>query len=148
MIVDTLARAMAGGDENTAVDMGKFVTHADRIRAAIGATVNIIHHTGKDKAKGARGSSALRAATDTEIEIDVGKLAVTKQREMERIADMRFELVPVEIGQRSDGRDVTACVVEWLSGAEAAAHAGHSPAPGRRFNLRRCQATRRYDRDG
>lgn len=118
VIVDTLARAMAGGDENTAVDMGKFVAHADRIRAATGATVNIIHHTGKDKAKGARGSSALRAATDTEIEIDVGKLSVTKQRDMERISEMRFELVPVEIGQRSDGRGVTACVVEWLSGAE------------------------------
>jgi RecA-family ATPase len=118
VVIDTLARAMAGGDENTAADMSKFVIHCDRIRAAIDATINIIHHTGKDKAKGARGSSALRAATDTEIEIDVGVLRVTKQRDMERTADMRFDLLPVEIGHRSDGKAVTACVVRWLSPAE------------------------------
>ena len=29
----------------------------------------LVHHTGKDTAKGARGHSLLRAATDTEIEV-------------------------------------------------------------------------------
>lgn len=118
IVVDTLARAMAGGDENTSADMGKFVRNCDRLREAIGATVNIIHHTGKDKAKGARGSSALRAATDTEIEIDVGKLAVTKQRDMAKGEEMHFELESVEIGHRSDGKVVTACVVQWVAESE------------------------------
>lgn len=113
IVVDTLARAMGAGDENTSVDMGLLVRHCDRLRAATGATVNLIHHTGKDKSKGARGSSALRAATDTEIEINSGTLTVQKQRDMAPVAAKPFQLRAVPIGQRSDGREVTACVVEW-----------------------------------
>lgn len=113
-IVDTLARAMSGGDENLASDMGKFVDNVDEVRAAIGCTVDIIHHTGKDKAKGARGSSALRAATDTEIEIEPGVFAVQKQRDLEKIDKSEFRLVSVDVGHRPDGKAVTACVVEWV----------------------------------
>lgn len=118
VVVDTLARAMGGGDENTSLDMGKLVGHCDKIRAATGATVNLIHHTGKDKAKGARGSSALRAATDTEIEVDAGVVSVQKQRDMAKAEAMNFQLTTVEIGTRTDGRAVTACVVEWLASSE------------------------------
>ena len=118
VVVDTLARAMGGGDENTAVDMGLLVGHCDRLRAALGATVNVIHHTGKDKAKGARGSSALRAATDTEIEVSPGLLAVQKQRDMAKTDEMHFELREVGIGQRADGKTATACVVDWIAASE------------------------------
>jgi hypothetical protein len=118
VVIDTLARAMANGDENTAVDMGKFVAHCDQIREATGATVNVVHHTGKDKAKGARGSSALRAATDTEVEIDAGVMRVAKQRDMEMSTPLRFELVPIEVSIRTDGRPITSCVVRWTSPAE------------------------------
>lgn len=118
IVVDTLARAMGAGDENTSVDMGLLVRHCDRLRAATGATVNLIHHTGKDKARGARGSSALRAATDTEIEIDNGVVSVQKQRDMARAEPMHFQLTGVAIGQRADGREVTACVVEWVAASE------------------------------
>lgn len=113
IVVDTLARAMGAGDENTTVDMGKFVLHADALRAATGAAVNIIHHTGKDKAKGARGSSALRAATDTEIEIRPGEFENMKQRDMPLLKPLTFELQGVKIGERADGKAVTACVVQW-----------------------------------
>jgi hypothetical protein len=118
IVIDTLARAMGGGDENTSVDMGLLVRQCDRLRAATGATVNLIHHTGKDKTKGARGSSALRAATDTEIEIDAGVLSVEKQRDLAKVKPMNFRLKPITIGQRPDGRDVTSCVVEWLAAAD------------------------------
>jgi len=118
IVVDTLARAMGGGDENTSVDMGLMVGHCDRLRAATGAAINLIHHTGKDKSKGARGSSALRAATDTEIEIDDGLLSIQKQRDMGKADDMRFELDSIEIGARTDGRPVSACVVRWVAVTE------------------------------
>lgn len=118
IVVDTLARAIGAGDENTSVDMGLLVRHCDRLRAATGATVNLIHHTGKDKSKGARGSSSLRAATDTEIEVDAGVVTVQKQRDMARAEPLHFQLKTVEIGRRTDGRAVTACVVEWLASAE------------------------------
>ncbi len=118
IVVDTLARAMAGGDENTATDMGRFVGHCNRLQHATGAAVHIIHHTGKDKSKGARGSSALRAATDTEIAIAPGLMAIEKQRDMAFAPPRHFRLLPVEIGRRQDGKPVTACVVEWPAESE------------------------------
>lgn len=118
VVVDTLARAMGAGDENTAADMGAFVINCDRIRAATGAAINLVHHTGKDASKGARGSSALRAATDTEIEVTRGRLIIQKQRDMEIGAGMAFTLRAVEIGQQADGERVTACVVEWIEESE------------------------------
>ena len=90
----------------------------DAIRAATDATCDIIHHTGKDKAKGARGSSSLRAATDTELEVQPGILSVAKQRDLQKSDDFNFELVSVEVGHRPDGKAVTACVVRWLAANE------------------------------
>lgn len=115
VVIDTLARAMGGGDENTAVDMSKLVGHSDRLRAATGATVDFIHHTGKDASKGARGSSALRAATDTEIEISEGVFEAKKQRDMAKGKPLNFELVDVEVGERSDGKKISACIVRWVA---------------------------------
>ena len=54
VVVDTLARAMAGGNENASDDMGAFIRNIDRIREETGAHVLIVHHCGKDTAKGAR----------------------------------------------------------------------------------------------
>jgi len=69
IIIDTLARSMNDGDENYAGDIGKFVQNCDIIRLKTKAHIMVIHHTGKDERKGARGSSALKAAIDTEIQI-------------------------------------------------------------------------------
>lgn len=113
VVIDTLARAMAGGDENTATDMGRFVGHCDRITEATNAAVHVIHHTGKDASRGARGSSALRAATDTELEVAGGAMTVAKQRDMGFVKPEHFKLTALEIGHRADGKAVTACVVEW-----------------------------------
>jgi len=119
IVIDTLARAMGGGDENASTDMGKFVANCDRIRAATGAALNIVHHTGKDKARGARGSSALRAATDTEIEIDAGTMTMMKQRDAGKFQNLRFTLDVVEVGRRrEDDKPITSCVVRWLRSDE------------------------------
>ncbi len=53
VVIDTLARAMGDGDENTAKDMGQFVRNVDLIRERTGAHVMVIHHSGKDTSKGA-----------------------------------------------------------------------------------------------
>jgi hypothetical protein len=118
--LDTLSRVIAGGDENNSVDMGKLVHHFDAIRDATGAHIAVIHHTGKDKAKGARGHSLLRAATDTEIEIDARTATVTKQRDMEGDVEVRFRLVPVRVGTDTRGKEVTSC---WVDTGEDAVQA-------------------------
>lgn len=111
IVIDTLSRALAGGDENSSVDMGNVVRHFDVLRAATGAHVMIVHHTGKERAKGARGHSLLRAATDTEIEVAEGSIEVTKQRDLERSWSSGFGLQVQVLGVDADGDPVTSCTV-------------------------------------
>lgn len=68
--IDTVARAMVGADENDARDMGLFVAACDRIRTAIGAMILGVHHSGKDKDRGPRGSIALPGAVDCMLRVD------------------------------------------------------------------------------
>jgi len=114
IVLDTLARVMTG-NENAAEDMGMLVINCDRISQTTGAHVCLIHHSGKDESKGSRGSSSLRAACSTEIEIrkagDVSVATVTKQREMEIEGEFGFRLEVVEIGTNDRGKKITSCVV-------------------------------------
>jgi hypothetical protein len=119
IVADTLARVIGSGDENKAQDMGVVIQHIDLIRAATGAQFILVHHTGKDKTNGARGSSALRAATDTEIEVSdnqdgTPKIAtVTKQRDLPgKNTSLGFDLAVVELGAGIFGNVFTTCVVE------------------------------------
>jgi hypothetical protein len=110
IVLDTLSRVMAGGDENSSVDMGALVKHFDALRVATAAHLMVIHHTGKDKAKGARGHSLLRAATDTEIEVTEGVVAVTKQRDLEKDWQTGFRLEGVVLGVDAADRPVSSAV--------------------------------------
>jgi hypothetical protein len=116
-ILDTLARAMAGGDENGAQDMTKAVAAIDAVRAATGAHVLLIHHSGKNESLGARGHSSLRAAVDTEIEISrpegesISTVRVTKQRDLPMGEAMPFSLDQVTLGTDRRGKPITSCIV-------------------------------------
>lgn len=116
IIVDTLARSMGGGDENTAKDMSAFIRNIDALRGEDGAHVMVIHHSGKDTSKGARGSGALRAAVDTEIEITrdgpVIMAESRKQRDKATGAVFAYTLQSVVLGTDEDGDDVTSAVVQ------------------------------------
>ena len=118
VVVDTLARALAGGDENSAKDMGAFIANVDVIRARTGAAVMIVHHSGKDASKGARGSSALRAAVDTELEIAGGAIHVRKQRSYPSGYKIGFSLPVIVLGQDEDGDDITSCVATFSEAEE------------------------------
>ena len=120
IVIDTLARSMGTGDENAAQDVGQFIGNCDRLRQVTGAHVMIIHHTGKDKDRGARGSSALRAAVDNEIQISApgdgapGCIISRKQRDQEMPQHIYFTLRQVVLGQDEDGNDVTSAVVDLV----------------------------------
>lgn len=118
IVLDTLARVMVGGDENSGQDMSRLVAHAGQIQRATGATVMFIHHYGKDDTRGARGHSSLMGAVDTALGIKNGVITVDKQRDGQRGAKFGFRLVPVEIGQDDDGRPVTSCIVEPIAAGE------------------------------
>lgn len=113
VVVDTLARSMGAGDENTAKDAAMFVRNCDLIREATGAHVMVVHHTGKDEERGARGSSALRAAVDTEISVtSEGEIQCKKQRDMAYAEPLHFSLRSVTLGMDGDGEPVTSAIVE------------------------------------
>jgi hypothetical protein len=101
VIIDTVHASMAGGEENSAKDMGVVLGHCRAIQEATGGLVVLIHHSGKDSERGARGSSAIRAAMDTEIEVmrnegDQRTARITKQRDGEDgITVATFELRPL-----------------------------------------------------
>jgi hypothetical protein len=120
IIIDTLARAFAGGNENASEDMSAVIAHADMIRAETGAHVMFIHHSGKDAAKGSRGHSSLKAATDTEIEVTAEELTklhtadIRKQRDLptrgEKIT-AKFSVVKMDMHDQW-GKPITTCVVD------------------------------------
>ena len=116
IVIDTLSRALAGGDENGSVDMGAFVSNLDVLRAATAAHLAIVHHAGKDTFKGARGHSLLRAATDTEIKVAPNKIEATKQRDVETGQSIAFKLKPIRVGMGVNGKEVKSCYVELRVG--------------------------------
>jgi hypothetical protein len=122
IILDTVSRALAGGNENAPDDMGALVRNIDRVRAQTRAHVTGIHHSGKDDSRGARGHSLLKAAIDTEIKIErpdgphgVIEARVTKQRDLEIAGVISFKLLQVELGTDRRGKTITSCVVETVA---------------------------------
>ena len=115
IIGDTLARMSAGANENSGEDMGPVMARFDQVATATGAAMMIIHHNGKDAARGARGWSGIRAHIDTEIEVTekegTRSVSVTKQRELPSKGEtIYFRLEVVEMGTSKFGGPATTCV--------------------------------------
>lgn len=117
IIIDTLAQATPGANENSGEDMGLALKHARSIRKATGAVIMLVAHTGKDQAKGIRGWSGVNAATDTAIEVsrpdegDIRTIKVSKQKDGRDDLAWGFKLESVLIGLDSDGEEITSLVV-------------------------------------
>lgn len=117
VVIDTLARCFGGNDENDARDMGAFIEGCDVIKQKTGATVLVVHHSGKDEAKGARGSSSFRAALDTEFNVKRegdGKaliLTCTKMKDAEEPERKAYDLRAAELYTDEDGELVCSLVV-------------------------------------
>jgi len=110
IVVDTVARAMAGENENSAEAMGKLIRSMDMLKERWGATVLAVHHTGHQGDR-ARGSSAFYAALDSEFtlkgEADSVTLSGSKQKDWSQPNGLVLEKVevPVEI-VGTDGRAI------------------------------------------
>lgn len=118
IIIDTLARATPGMDENSGLDMGRAIQGADQLSKLVGGLVVLVHHTGKDSGKGMRGSSALYAAADAVIEVTAGAMGghswrAPKVKEAGSVAAHTFSLDSVCLGRDADGDSISSCVVRW-----------------------------------
>ena len=116
VVIDTLSATTPGGNENSGEDMGRVLSHCKSLHRKTGALVVLIHHSGKDATKGARGWSGLRAAADAEIEItrhgDFRTATVTKMKDGDDGAAWPFKLKPLTLGVDQFGEEESSCVVE------------------------------------
>lgn len=107
IIIDTLARHFGAENENDTQAMNAFVGYVDLIRRTYQCSVLIVHHTGKDKDKGGRGSSVLHAAVDASYFLDKAEngtmtLKCLKMKDGEMPAHQFYQLMSVQV-RRPDG---------------------------------------------
>uniref|UniRef100_UPI00057711FA AAA family ATPase n=3 Tax=Nitrobacteraceae TaxID=41294 RepID=UPI00057711FA len=117
LIFDTFAKMIAagGGDENSAKDQGRVFANLQRIKDALGNPhIALIGHTGKDEARGARGSNALYGDVDVLVTIggDTIKTAtVTKANDIPDGPLFSFASEIIEFGTDEDGDPRTVNIV-------------------------------------
>lgn len=126
IVIDTLSRALAGGDESSSVDMTAFIRNVDAIREKTGAHVMIIHHAGKDVSRGMRGHSSLMGAIDHELfvssndETGIRTLRIGVQRDEDTTGkEYLYKLRSIIVGIDEDGDDISSAVCDPIRNGEA-----------------------------
>jgi len=101
IIVETYARSLAGGNENSGEDAGAVVASLDQLRTMTGAAILMSHHTGWEQTSRERGHSSLPAALDSSIRVSrPAPLNVTlhcqKAKDAEEFDDVHLTLEPTQ----------------------------------------------------
>jgi AAA domain len=122
VIIDTLAKASIGADENAVKDMGVVMKNVERINEKTGAHVMLVHHLTKGGV--VRGSTSVYAGVDQVLLLErdeqtkLRTLTLDKQKDDEEGVALTFELEQVPLGFDEDGRAVTSCVCIAVSERE------------------------------
>jgi len=117
IVIDTLSRAIAGGDENSSRDMGTFVCNVGEVRHLTKAHVAVVHHGTKESSGSTpRGHGNLTGADDALIEIrrleDGSRIAtVVHAKDDADGQSWGFTLDAVELGLDEDGDSITTLIV-------------------------------------
>ena len=144
--IDTVSKVLMGGDDSGMRDMSALADNFQRIQEALGCHVAAIHHAGLAGGR-TRGSTALPAAIDTEIEVTkpkgnpCGKIEVKKQKEGEgHFLVGKFKIVGKDIGVwPRTGKPMNVATIEatleTFDGEPADAAKANAPIPlrGERF---------------
>ena len=116
VVVDTLNRAAPTADENSSKDMGEILEAAKALQTQTGGLVLLVHHTGKDSARGLRGHSSLFAAMDAAIEVsrdgERREWKVAKSKDGQDGTAHPFRLHIETLGKDDMGEVVSSCVVK------------------------------------
>ena len=120
IILDTLAVACPGIDENSSKDMGLAIDAARKIHQETQGFCLLVHHTGKAESSGPRGSSALPAAIDLTMRVskndteDMHRLVVEKVRDGESGITKAFKLPKHFAGENAKGEEQFSCCVQFV----------------------------------
>lgn len=116
VVFDTFAQVTPGANENSGEDMGVALANAKAIGSVFHAVIVLIHHSGKDTSKGARGWSGSHAAMDFVLEVvrfeESAKrsIRVRKQKDGQDGEELGLRLEVVTVGIDPDGDEITSCV--------------------------------------
>jgi hypothetical protein len=114
IIIDTLSRALCGGDENSPKDMGAIV-NATSLLQETKAHILWVHHMPLDGGERMRGHGALLGAMDTTVHVvkgaNIRTATVMKANDSEEGESIAFTLDSVTIGEDEDGQPTTAPIV-------------------------------------
>ena len=117
IVIDTLNQASPGVDENSVKEISQVLNHLKFIQRETNSLTLIVHHSGKDVNRGLRGSSSIRAALDTSIEVS-SESYTQKEWRIEKSKDSadgqtyKYSLKEITVGQDEDQSPITSCVVE------------------------------------
>lgn len=121
VVIDTVSRALAGGDENSPKDMGALVNTTARLQELTKAHVLLVHHIPHDGDR-MRGHGALLGAVDTTVAVvNTGRIRtakVVKTNDSEEGEGVSFTVEGVEIS--TDGTTAAVAVPADAPGPTAA----------------------------
>lgn len=114
IVIDTLAQSAPGSDENSSAHMGMIISNAQLLQKMTNSLVVLIHHTGKDASRGARGHSSFHAALDAALEVKrtQGGLEWLSAKVKDGASGnaTSFRLERVVLGKDEDGDEISSCV--------------------------------------
>ena len=125
IVVDTLARSFAGGDENSTKDMSEFVAALDDLKARYaGCTVLVVHHSGIGDKGRSRGSGALKGGVDAEYRIEKTDAAIVltpiKMKDAPLGEQTHLQLKDVVLGVDDEGKNYGSAVLVAAAGPQKA----------------------------
>jgi hypothetical protein len=118
IVFDTFGKgiAVSGGEEDKAKDQNMVFANLRRVQEQTGVHIALIHHTGKDESRGARGSNAHTGDVDVLFQITSGKtiktITITDANDQPTGALTKFEMEVIKIGTDKDGDDITTAIVD------------------------------------
>lgn len=130
VVIDTVARVLAGANENASEVMTAFVGNCGKLQEQLATSVLGVHHGGKEAGRGPRGHEALHGAADFEIEVKAADESGPNSWKVQKLkagpggAEHKFRLKPRVLGKDDEGDEITSCVVV---GNEAQKPAGDRP---------------------
>jgi hypothetical protein len=135
VVIDTLATATPGANENASTDMSVVLRNLERIRDECRTAVMMVHHKPRN-GNNPRGHSSLFANVDNAIELEITprqdiqertdgnaivrqihRATVQKNKDGERGHGWDFILKQVVLGQRPNGKPLTSVVCAQPGGA-------------------------------
>jgi hypothetical protein len=141
IVFDTLSRCLVGADENSQAAMTEVIENLDRIRTAVtGLTILILHHTNAGGTR-ERGSTVLKGAVDTQLELSHPKkgkgekgddeddekaentdrilLTVTKEKDLDDSKVVKLAKVKVAIADEVEASGKPATSLVWVPAGKA-----------------------------